>query len=108
VNVSDFCPTDADKRFGKKLSEKFGGKRFVIGPSRNGTGSLHGGRPGGELAQPTRPRAGEPPGHEDRRSARRRLSVGQAARRVRRRLRERPQGGRLVAECALEPARNTE
>ncbi|OON76976.1 glycoside hydrolase family 6 protein [Streptomyces tsukubensis] len=43
VNVSNFQPTDVSTEFGKKLSEKIGGKPFVIDTSRNGNGPYTGG-----------------------------------------------------------------
>ncbi|MFE5854521.1 glycoside hydrolase family 6 protein [Streptomyces sp. NPDC056500] len=45
VNVSNFYPTAASKDFGKRLSEKVGGKPFVIDTSRNGNGPFTGGDP---------------------------------------------------------------
>lgn len=45
VNVSNFYPTAASRDFGKRLSEKVGGKPFVIDTSRNGNGPYTGGDP---------------------------------------------------------------
>jgi endoglucanase len=61
VNVSNFYPTDAGKQFGKKLSEKFGGKHFVIDTSRNGNGPYTGGDPAENWCNPPGRALGEPP-----------------------------------------------
>ncbi|MER5770227.1 glycoside hydrolase family 6 protein [Streptomyces sp. NPDC001985] len=61
VNVSNFYPTAASTEFGKRLSEKVGGKPFVIDTSRNGRGSYTGGDPKEKWCNPPGRGLGEVP-----------------------------------------------
>ena len=61
VNVSNFYPTDASKQFGRKLSEKTGGKHFVIDTSRNGNGPYTEGDPAENWCNPPGRALGEAP-----------------------------------------------
>ncbi|MFI1397693.1 glycoside hydrolase family 6 protein [Streptomyces sp. NPDC020681] len=66
VNVSNFYPTAASKDFGKKLSEKVGGKHFVVDTSRNGNGPYTEGQdtwcnpPGRALGEEPTTKTGDP------------------------------------------------
>ena len=42
TNVSNFMPTNDEVAYGTQLSQKLGGKHFVIDTSRNGSGSIGG------------------------------------------------------------------
>ncbi|MFE4174898.1 glycoside hydrolase family 6 protein [Streptomyces sp. NPDC056909] len=61
VNVSNFYPTATSADFGKRLSEKVGGKPFVIDTSRNGNGPYTGGDPGENWCNPPGRALGEAP-----------------------------------------------
>ncbi|MFI2211059.1 glycoside hydrolase family 6 protein [Streptomyces sp. NPDC020141] len=61
VNVSNFYPTAESAEFGRKLSEKVGGKPFVIDTSRNGNGSYTGGDPKENWCNPPGRALGETP-----------------------------------------------
>ncbi|WP_046499244.1 glycoside hydrolase family 6 protein [Streptomyces odonnellii] len=61
VNVSNFYPTAASADFGRRLSEKVGGKPFVIDTSRNGNGPYTGGDPGENWCNPPGRALGEAP-----------------------------------------------
>jgi endoglucanase len=89
VNVSNFQTTAASTDFGKQLSAKVGGKPFVIDTSRNGNGPYDGGDPKENWCNPPGRALGEPPG--------RRVSLGQAAGRVGRRLQGGSEGRGVVA-----------
>ncbi|MFI6641960.1 glycoside hydrolase family 6 protein [Streptomyces sp. NPDC050504] len=61
VNVSNFQTTAASREYGKKVSEKVGGKPFVIDTSRNGKGPYTGGDPGETWCNPPGRALGEMP-----------------------------------------------
>lgn len=64
VNVSNFQTTAASTEFGKALSEKVGGKHFVIDTSRNGNGPYTGGDPAENWCNPPGRALGETPSTE--------------------------------------------
>lgn len=55
LNVSNFMPTNELETYGKNISERVGGKHFVIDTSRNGNGS------NGEWCNPSGRKVGEKP-----------------------------------------------
>lgn len=55
LNVSNFMPTNELETYGKEISERVGGKHFVIDTSRNGNGS------NGEWCNPVGRKVGEKP-----------------------------------------------
>ncbi|HET6859499.1 MAG TPA: glycoside hydrolase family 6 protein [Streptomyces sp.] len=61
VNVSNFQTTKTSTDFGKKLSQKIGGKPFVIDTSRNGNGPYTEGDPKENWCNPPGRALGEPP-----------------------------------------------
>ncbi|MFE9459319.1 glycoside hydrolase family 6 protein [Streptomyces californicus] len=61
LNVSNFQTTAASTEFGRKVSEKAGGKPFVIDTSRNGNGPYTGGDPAENWCNPPGRALGEPP-----------------------------------------------
>ncbi|MEU0978302.1 glycoside hydrolase family 6 protein [Streptomyces griseus] len=61
LNVSNFQTTAVSTEFGKKLSEKIGGKPFVIDTSRNGNGPYTGGDPAESWCNPPGRALGEVP-----------------------------------------------
>ncbi|MEU2622841.1 glycoside hydrolase family 6 protein [Streptomyces sp. NPDC007157] len=61
VNVSNFYSTQDSIAYGKQLSEKVGGKHFVIDTSRNGNGPYTGGNPEERWCNPPGRALGETP-----------------------------------------------
>ncbi|MEI7035042.1 glycoside hydrolase family 6 protein [Streptomyces pratensis] len=61
LNVSNFQTTAVSTEFGKKLSQKIGGKPFVIDTSRNGNGPYTGGDPAESWCNPPGRALGEAP-----------------------------------------------
>ncbi|MEU6487957.1 glycoside hydrolase family 6 protein [Streptomyces sp. NPDC046887] len=61
VNVSNFQTTAASTEYGKKVSEKVGGKPFVIDTSRNGNGPYTEGDPAQSWCNPPGRALGETP-----------------------------------------------
>ncbi|MFI1187625.1 glycoside hydrolase family 6 protein [Streptomyces californicus] len=61
LNVSNFQTTAASTEFGRKVSERIGGKPFVIDTSRNGNGPYTGGDPAENWCNPPGRALGEPP-----------------------------------------------
>ncbi|WP_328553351.1 MULTISPECIES: glycoside hydrolase family 6 protein [unclassified Streptomyces] len=63
LNVSNFQTDAASRRYGVRLSERLGGKHFVVDTSRNGNGPLEGvwcNPPGRALGTPPTTATGEP------------------------------------------------
>ncbi|MFJ6837686.1 glycoside hydrolase family 6 protein [Streptomyces sp. NPDC091209] len=63
LNVSNFQTNAADKQYGVRLSDRLGGKHFVVDTSRNGNGPLEGvwcNPPGRALGTPPTTATGEP------------------------------------------------
>ncbi len=61
VNVSNFYSTADSIAYGKELSAKVGGKRFVVDTSRNGNGPCTGGKPDENWCNPPGRALGESP-----------------------------------------------
>ncbi|MFJ9621605.1 glycoside hydrolase family 6 protein [Streptomyces sp. NPDC101181] len=61
LNVSNFQTTSVSTEFGKKVSEKIGGKPFVIDTSRNGNGPYTGGDPAENWCNPPGRALGDAP-----------------------------------------------
>ncbi|MET9082752.1 glycoside hydrolase family 6 protein [Streptomyces sp. NPDC004237] len=61
VNVSNFYSTEDSIAYGRQLSQKVGGKHFVIDTSRNGNGPYAGGNPDERWCNPPGRALGEPP-----------------------------------------------
>ncbi|MFK0104876.1 glycoside hydrolase family 6 protein [Streptomyces sp. NPDC091217] len=61
VNVSNFYSTQDSIAYGKQLSQKVGGKHFVIDTSRNGNGPYNGGNPEERWCNPPGRALGETP-----------------------------------------------
>jgi endoglucanase len=61
VNVANFYSTEDSLAYGKQLSERIGGKHFVIDTSRNGNGPYTGGDPDERWCNPPGRALGEAP-----------------------------------------------
>ncbi|MFD9031655.1 glycoside hydrolase family 6 protein [Streptomyces sp. NPDC059567] len=61
VNVSNFQTTEASTAYGKQLSDRIGGKPFVVDTSRNGNGPYTEGDPRENWCNPPGRALGEPP-----------------------------------------------
>ncbi len=98
LNVSNYKTTEATIKYGKEISKRLGGKHFVIDTSRNGKGPPEvKGDVEAAWCNPSGRGLGTPPTTNTARSGRRRLSVAEEARRIRRPVQRRPQGRHVVA-----------